>query len=263
MSPRHVLRAAFLTTLALCTLGATNPVSKAKADLVVVQGSTTFARRLLDRFEAQIKAETGHQLAVIPNKTLPGLIGLIEGRAQIAMISAPLEDERAALQEKFPTFDYNRLRVHEVAKVAVAVVIHKTNKVRKASLEQITKILNGEIENWSKLSGADRPIRVVLVGGGGGVTAVVQGQLLGGKQGASKNMIYTKTPVQLVQIVEQEPGAIGFAQLELAREHNMQVIRTESPIEQTLSLVTIDAPTPVLQSVIDAIQKLSNNSPSP
>jgi ABC-type phosphate transport system substrate-binding protein len=263
MTAIHGLRGAFFTTLALCTLGATNPVGEAKADLVVVQGSTTFARRLIDRIEDQIKAETGHQVAVVPNKTLPGLIGLIEGRAHIAMISAPLEDERAALQSKFPTFDYSRLRVHDVSKVGVALVVHKNNHVRKASLAQITKILNGEIDNWSNLGGHDRPIRIVLVGGGGGVTAVVQGQLLGGNQAASKNVIYTKTPVQLVQIVEQEPGAIGFAQLELAREYNMPVIQTESPIEQTLSLVTIGAPTPASQSVIDAIQKLSNQSPSP
>ena len=229
-----------------------------KADTLIVQGSTTFARRLMERLEEKIEAETGHELAIVPNKSLPGLIGLIEGRAHMAMISAPLQDERDGLQKRFPAFDYNRLRVHEVAKVRIAIVTHKTNKVKKATLDQIKKILNGEIQNWSELGGASLPIRAVLVGGGGGVTSVVENELLDSKKGTSKNILYTKTPVQLVQVVEQEPGAIGFAQLELAQRHNMQEIRTERPIEQTLSFVTIDAPTVVLQSIIDAARKLAN-----
>jgi ABC-type phosphate transport system substrate-binding protein len=86
----------------------------------------------------------------------------------------------------------------------------------------------------------------------------VESELLGGKKSASKNILYAKTPVQLVQVVEQEPGAIGFAQLELAQRHDMPEVRTERPIEQTLSFATIHAPTVVLQSIIDAARKLAN-----
>ena len=258
MSPDHVLRGAFFATLVLCTLNSPNSMGEAKADTLIVQGSTTFARRLMERLEDKIEAETGHELTVIPNKSLPGLVGLIEGRAHMAMISAPLQEERDALQRIFPKFDFNRLQVHEIAKVRIAIVTHKTNGVKKASLDQITKILNGEIQNWSQLGGANLPIRVVLVGGGGGVTSVVESELLGGKKGSSKDILYTKSPVQLVQVVEQEPGAIGFAQLELAQRHNMREIRTERPIVQTLSFVTIDAPTAVMQSIIHAAQKLGN-----
>ena len=212
MSPDHVLRGAFFATLAFCTLSSPNSIGEAKADTLIVQGSTTFARRLMERLEDKIEAETGHELTVIPNKSLPGLVGLIEGRAHMAMISAPLQEERDALQKIFPRFDFNRLRVHEVAKVRIAIVTHRTNDVQKASLDQITKILNGEIPNWS----------------------------------------------QLGQVVEQEPGAIGFAQFELAQRHNMREIRTERAIVQTLSFVTIDAPTAAMQSIIDTAKKFVN-----
>jgi phosphate transport system substrate-binding protein len=258
MSPDQVLRGAFFVTLVFCTLNSPNSMDEAKADTLIVQGSTTFARRLMERLEDKIEAETGHELTVIPNKSLPGLVGLIEGRAHMAMISAPLQEERDALQKIFPKFDFNRLRVHEVAKVRIAIVTHRTNDVQKASLDQITKILNGEIPNWSQLGGANLPIRVVLVGGGGGVTSVVESELLGGKKGSAKNIIYTKSPVQLVQVVDQEPGAIGFAQFELAQRHNMREIRTERPIVQTLSFVTIDAPTAAMQSIIDTAKKFVN-----
>ena len=99
MSPDHILRGAFFATLVLCTLNSPDSIGEAKADTLIVQGSTTFARRLMERLEDKIEAETGHELTVIPNKSLPGLVGLIEGRAHMAMISAPLQEERDALQK--------------------------------------------------------------------------------------------------------------------------------------------------------------------
>jgi ABC-type phosphate transport system substrate-binding protein len=69
-----------------------------------------------------------------------------------------------------------------------------------------------------------------------------------------------KTPVQLVQVIEQEPGAIGFAQLALVKQRGLIEIATESPLEQTLSLVTFGDPTPAMKEVIDAARKIAEKS---
>ena len=68
-------------------------LSSAAADPITIQGSTTFNRRLMEPHQEEIEAISGQQLTVIPNKSTPGLIALLEGRAQLAMISAPLEAE--------------------------------------------------------------------------------------------------------------------------------------------------------------------------
>ena len=60
------------------------------------------------------------------------------------------------------------------------------------------------------------------------------------------------TPVQLIQIVNQDPGAIGFAQLALVEKTNAPELKTDKPFEQALYLVTFGDPTPAARSVIAA-----------
>jgi hypothetical protein len=66
------------------------------------------------------------------------------------------------------------------------------------------------------------------------------------------NIIYVRTALQLTGIVEQEPNAIGMAQLSLAKQKGLPEIVTEKPVEQTLSLITLGEPTPAMKSVIEA-----------
>jgi ABC-type phosphate transport system substrate-binding protein len=111
--------------------------------------------------------------------------------------------------------------------------------------------------NWKALAGPDLPIRVILVGGGGGVTAVVEADLLNGQQATAPNKVYVRTPVQLVQVVEQERAAIGFAQLALAKQRDVVELATDKPIEQVLYLVTLGEPTPAMLSVINAARAVA------
>jgi hypothetical protein len=64
--------------------------------------------------------------------------------------------------------------------------------------------------------------------------------------------------VQLVQVIEQERGALGFAQLALVRQRGIPELATDKPLQQTLSLVTLGAPTPAMQAVIDATRLIVN-----
>jgi phosphate transport system substrate-binding protein len=224
----------------------------ASAETLIVQGSTTFNRRIMEPLHAAIETAAGHELTVIPNKSTPGLIGLMEGRAHLAMISAPLETEIKILEQVMPGLGYDRLREFRISTTRVAFGVHPSNPVRRTSLASVGKMLLGEIKNWHDVGGRDEPIRVILVGGGGGLTAVVESELLGGQPVKAPNVVYVKTPVQLVQVIQQESGAIGFAQLALVKERGIPELATERPIEQTLSLITLGEPTPAMQAVIDA-----------
>jgi len=230
---------------------------QACAETITVQGSTTFARRLMDTHKATIEADSKHSLTIIPNKSLPGLIALLEGRADMAMISASLSSEIDALKNAAPGAAHDRLQSHEILTTRIAFGLHPSNRVRKASLDQVRRVLLGEITNWTELGGSNLPIRVVLVGGGGGVTTVIESELLGGQRVSGSHVIFVKTPVQLVQVVEQEQGAIGFAQLALTQQKGLPELVTERPIEQTLSLVTVGNPTPAMNDVIQATKRVA------
>ena len=67
---------------ALLVVASTAVVTQACAETLIIQGSTTFARRIFEPHKAAIEADTKHELTLIPNKTTPGLIALMEGRAQ-------------------------------------------------------------------------------------------------------------------------------------------------------------------------------------
>ena len=231
--------------------------SAALADPLIIQGSTTFARRLMEPYRGVIEAASGQELTVIPNKSTPGLIALLEGRAHLAMISAPLQSEIDLMQKAMPGLPYDRLRAFDVSQTRVAVAVHASNPVRKATRDSITRVLTGDISNWKALGGPNVPVKIILVSGGGGVTVAVESELLKGKPVAIPNVIYVKTPVQLVQVVEQEPGAIGFAQVALVRQRKVQEIVLDAPIEQQLSLVTFGEPTAAMSSVIKAAQRVA------
>jgi len=251
--------ARFLLAMIAMTLG-TAFLSNAEAETLVIQGSTTFSRRLLDPYKANIETESKHELTVIPNKSMPGLIALMEGRAHLGMISASLKSEVEQLKKALPGLAFESLQAHPILTTRIAVAIHPSNSIRKASLNQIRKVLLGQIRNWSELGGKDQPIRVVLVGGGGGVTTVVEAELLDGKPAEGSHIIYVKTPVQLVQVIEQEAGSLGFAQLALSKQRNLPELTTELPIEQTLSLVTFGDPTPAMKAVIEATRRAAETS---
>lgn len=236
--------------LSVCPIG----IANAFADQIVIQGSSTFNRQIIEPFQPAIETLSKHKLSVIPNRTALGVVALMEGRAQMAMISAPLLTEVAALQKQLPGLAYDKLKAHEILNTRIAVVVNKTNAVRKLSLDQIKKVLTGDIKNWSEIGGDNIPIRVVFVGAGGGVTSTVEAAVLDGQRISAANVLYVKTAVQLTQVVEQEPTALGFGQLLLVQQRGIPEVATDRPIEQRLSIVTLGDPSPVSQSVIDAMR---------
>jgi phosphate transport system substrate-binding protein len=257
MANRGDFWAAKIIRRGLLALAFASSASIALADPITIQGSTTFARRLMEPFRTEIEKITGHELSVLPNKSTPGLIALLEGRTHLAMISASLETEIALLQKAMPGMQFDSLKAFEINRTRVAIAIHHSNPVRKATLDQVTQVLQGKINNWSALGGPNLPINVVLVGGGGGVTAVVEATLLKGQQASATNKLYVKTPVQLVRVVEQERNALGFAQLALVQQRKGTELVTDKPIEQVLYYVTLGEPTPAMKSVIDATRMLA------
>jgi phosphate transport system substrate-binding protein len=233
--------------------------SVAAAQPIVVQGSTTFNRRVMEPHQAEIEAASGQRLTVIPNKSTPGLVALFEGRAQMTMISAPLPSEIEELRKLMPGCACERLKAFEVTATRIAIGVHPSNPVRQASFDTIKKIVRGEIKNWRELGGPDLPIRVGLALGGG-IVAVVETELLSGQHASLPNTLYVNTPVQLVQVMEQEPGVIGFAQLQLVKQRGIPEIVTDRPLQTTLNLVTLDEPTPAMRAVIDAARRIVNKT---
>jgi phosphate transport system substrate-binding protein len=243
-----------ILTIVLVASGA----GTARSDNLVLQGSSTFSTAVALPFESAVEAQTGHHLEIIRNRSNLGLLALFEHKADLAMISTILEREVEILGRSNPGLPIQRLKAFEIARTRAALVIHPDNPVHTARLQDIGKILTGKISNWKQLGGPDLPIRVVAIREGGGVLASVEARLLGGSHISAPDMIRVQVGTQVVRVVAQEPGAIGLTQLTMVKSSSVVEMITDQPIEQVLSLVSLDDPSPGAIAIIDAFRRMAH-----
>jgi phosphate transport system substrate-binding protein len=250
-------RATALLGTALMFMAAFGSCAVHAEDPLKVQGSTTFNARLLEPFQREIEEMAGVNLIVIGSKSLWGVLALLEGRADVAMISADLAGEIAAARQVAAELAYDRLINFSISRTRVAFAVHPTNTIRALKLDDVRKILLGEITSWHAVGGRQLPIRVVAVQDGGGVVVAVRSQLLDGRPLVSANSIRLESPRHVIKVVQQEPAALGINQLGLIQAAGLPEITTESAVEQQLNLVTLGPPSARIKALIEAARAVA------
>jgi len=118
--------------------------STARAD-VRVHGATTVAFGLMKPNEAKVEQLTGIQITVLPSSTLHGLTDLVQGRADIAMLSEPLEIAAESLNAKQPGLVNQADYVGKhVGNAWVQFIVHPNNPVRKLTKTQLAALYSGQ-----------------------------------------------------------------------------------------------------------------------
>jgi len=250
-----------ILTAVILLLAAGRGIGEAKADPLVVQGSTTVAERVLLPKQARIEALSGQSLKVVPTRSDIGILRLFFGRSEFAMISTSLENEIAFLKRDYPGLPFDRLRGFEIGRTRVAFAINPTNTVRNVDAGRLRGMLTGEIRNWRQIGGANLPVRVVFVAGGDGVTLTAARAVLNDSTVRAPDIIRVQKPIQVIQVVKEEPAAIGIVALRMAQEHVLPEVAGETSIEQELNLVTLGDPTPAEQAVIKAARDAAGEGP--
>jgi phosphate transport system substrate-binding protein len=210
-----------------------------------------------------IEALSGHSLKIVGIRSDIGLLRLLARQAEFAVISTSLKQSIESLRPNSPDLPYDKLVAFPVSQVRVAFAVNPNNPIRKADMSLIRNVLSGEITNWKQLGGADEPIRVAYVQPGGGVTLCVAGELFGGRAFTPANPIRVSFGAQVVRVVEQEPRALGIAQLGLVKERQLPELETGQVIAQELSLVTLGEPTPAQLAVINAVRQVAASAGMP
>jgi phosphate transport system substrate-binding protein len=190
---------------------------------------------------------------VVGNGSQRGLADLVAGKAQIAMISAPLAEEVARLNAAQPgSIDPTHLNSHVIGESRVAFMVHPSNPVRSLSNAQLADVLTGKIGNWKEIGGADHPIMVVAAQPGDGVRTLVEDRLLKGSALTKETRAMQNAP-QITKVVEQVPGAIGLYTA-AALVSSVAELKTDTPIVQPLILVTLGEESSEIRRVIGAVE---------
>jgi phosphate transport system substrate-binding protein len=147
-----MLRARYLLlTLATLSLAA---VAGGAGKTLRVNGSTTINPVVVEAADA-LRAEKGLQVVVdTQGGSSGGIAALGDGRAEIAMISRPLEDEDRARYPKV------RFQATRLGTDGVALVVHGDvwkAGVKALSKEQARAIYEGRLTNWKQAGGRSSP----------------------------------------------------------------------------------------------------------
>jgi phosphate transport system substrate-binding protein len=155
MKLSHLLLLATLMVVTSCGRGSGQPTSPASASAYIQnKGSDTLVNLALAWAERYQAEHPEVSISVTGGGSGTGIAALINGTVDIANAS------RAMTADEIKQAKANGITPVEfvVSRDAIAVVVNPGNPVRRLTLQQISDIYSGKINNWSGVGGENRPI---------------------------------------------------------------------------------------------------------
>lgn len=197
---------------AIATLLAFGVATTAQAQTIRLGGSDSMVPLSRALATAYARQHPGLRVLVEGLGSERGLAALQAGELDIAAMSRPLsEAEREALTKKFGAPPLERI----VALDGVGIYLHADNPVTAIRVEDLTRILSGEVRNWREVGGFDRRIDIYQPDPASGTRRFVQGRLLAGQDFAS-TAVDVLTPSHAVAAVARSLGGIAYASVSYA-----------------------------------------------
>jgi phosphate transport system substrate-binding protein len=219
------------------------------AGQLVLSGSSTMQKRILEPAQKALEKKTGVTIEVVGVETIRGMKDLMAGTAGAAISDCPRA--RAFQETGIPT--EGTFREHVIAQDQIIAIVNTHNKVKKLTREQLAGIHSGKIANWKEVGGADEPIAVVIPPRSSGTRAVIGDSLMDGA-GFTANAYVTITDREALEIVAKAPSAIALLSEGFARNgKDLRVVNTP-PIKRQLCIITKDEPDAGLKKVIEFLQ---------
>jgi phosphate transport system substrate-binding protein len=201
------------TSLAACSIhDSSSPVqSSTSGPYIENKGSDTMVNLALAWAEEYQKEFPAIRVSVSGGGTGTGIASLINKTVSIANAS------RAIKQEEIDSAKKNNVDPVEfkVAKDAIAVIVNPNNPINQLTLNQISDIYSGKINNWSEIGGEDRPIVRLSRETNSGTHVYFLETVL--RLGDSKNKTLFSTDTLLLPSsegitaeVKDNPNAIGY-----------------------------------------------------
>lgn len=125
-----------------------------KSAYIENKGSDTIVNLALAWAEAYQKIQPSVRISVTGGGSGTGITALINKTVDIANASRQIKPEELAEAEAVGLHPQEFI----IARDAIAVIVNRENPVDHLTLDQLSKIYRGEINNWSEVGGEDRVI---------------------------------------------------------------------------------------------------------
>ena len=267
----------FIILSAFCILlSACAPSSQSSSDSPALyienKGSDTIVNLALAWAEKYQADHPDVRISVTGGGSGTGIASLINGTVDLANASRKIKDEE---------IDEARANgiepvEHIIAGDAIAVIVHPDNPVSQLTLQQISDIYSGKIQNWSEVGGDDRPIvRLSRETNSGTHVYFLETVLrLGSKEDKtlfSMETLLLPSSEGIISEVRQNPNAIGYdglgyvphdvKKIAIAKSAgepyvlpSVETVNDKSyPIARDLYMYTAGEPTGIIKAYLDWI----------
>ena len=166
-----------------------------------IAGSTSVqpvAQKLAD---AYMKDHPNVKITVQGGGSAVGLSSVNQGTAQIGTYSSKLAANDSA-----------GITQTQIANDGVAIIVNSANPISSLTVAQVAGIYEGNTTNWNQVGGSDAKITVVTREAGSGTRDAVTKLALGGQNITNTAIVQSSTGA-VVQAVQGDPNAIGYASL--------------------------------------------------
>ena len=197
----------------LSACASTAQAEGAAGDAIYIEnkGSDTMVNLALAWAERYQDANPGIRISVTGGGSGTGIAALLNNTVDLANASRQIKSEEIETARSNGTEPIEFV----VARDAIAVVVHPDNPVTALSLEQLSDIYSGKINNWSEVGGEDRPIvRLSRETNSGTHVYFLEVVLrLGEKDNKTlfaQNTLLLPSSEGIIHEVRQNPNAIGY-----------------------------------------------------
>lgn len=202
----------FLIIFSACNQNS-KQISTAPDTQVYIQnkGSDTIVNLALAWAEAYQKIHPEIRLSVTGGGSGTGIAALINGTVDIANASRKIKKEELDAAKKNGTDPVEFV----IARDAIAVIVNPENPIKQLSLQTISDIYSGKINNWSEIGGEDRPIVRLSRETNSGTHVYFLENVMRLGQKNNKTLFSTDTLLLpssegITAEIQQNPNAIGY-----------------------------------------------------
>ena len=273
MRPNRFVLAFLLLLLAACGTTTSHPTTTTQtAAYIQNKGSDTIVNLALAWAEKYQSEHPEVSISVTGGGSGTGIAALLNKTVDIANASRQMQAEEIK-QAKANGFDPVEF---VIARDAIAVIVNPTNPVGQLTMQQISDIYSGKINNWSKVGGENRPIVRLSREVNSGTHVYFRDTVvrLGDKN--NKTLFATDTLLLpssegIISEIRQNPNAIGYDGLgyvpsdlktvAVARDANspyvlpsIATVNDKSyPVARDLYMYTAGQPTGAVKAYLDWI----------
>jgi phosphate transport system substrate-binding protein len=222
-----------LILLTGCRPSSTSPGSTShttKSETIENKGSDTIVNLALAWAETYQTIHPEVRISVTGGGSGTGIAALINGTVDIANASRQIKPEEieAARANGSDPVEF------VIARDAIAVIVNPENPIDQLTIQQISDIYSGKINNWLEIGGEDRPIVRLSRETNSGTHVYFLEQVL--RMGDKENKTLFSTDTLLMPSSEgigaeirQNPNAIGYDGLGYVTEHMKVIAVRENP----------------------------------